>query len=111
MAEDQGIHPDVMNHIVDLHRKISELQLSHHDKSNGGDEPHAIFHQMLEELQKLNANLEKLIPAVEADTKADLKEAGADKAESKSETKEGKNERRRERAGPPGASGEVAPKA
>lgn len=101
MAEsEQGIHPEVMRHIVDLHRKHSELQMQMHDKGGDEGEPHAIFHQMLEELKKLNANLEKLIPAVEADTKADLKEAGADK-------NEGKNERRRERAGAAGASGKA----
>lgn len=105
MAEsEQGIHPEVMRHIVDLHRKHSELQMQMHDK--GDSEEGQVFQEMLAELKQLNANLKELIPAVQADTKADLKEAGADKGESKAETKEGKNERRRERGGKAGVSGE-----
>lgn len=92
MAEsEQGIHPEVMRHIVDLHRKHSELQMQMHDKD--GDESSQVFQEMLAELKTLNANLKELIPAVQADTKADLKEAGADKSEGKNAS------RRRERAG------------
>jgi len=84
MAEqEQGIHPQVMNHIVDLHRKVSELQLKNHDAQN--DEPHAVFQEMLSELKTLNVNLSKLIPAIEADTQTDLKEAGSDKGEAKAD--------------------------
>lgn len=72
--EDKGIHPEVMRHIVDLHRKHSELQMQMHDKGSG--EEHEVFQQMLTELRTLNENLSKLIPAIEADTKADRKEGG-----------------------------------
>lgn len=98
MAEnEQGIHPEVMRHIVDLHRKHSELQMQMHDK--GSEEvPHEVFQQTLVELKTLNENLSKLIPAIEADTKADKNE--------------GKNaNRRRERAGKAGVSGESPPTA
>jgi len=97
MAEsEQGIHPEVMRHIVDLHRKNTELQMQMHDK--GGDS-NEVFQQMLTELQKLNEHLSKLIPAVQADTKADQKEGG----------ESGKP--RRERKSASGSSGANAPQA
>ncbi len=83
MAEsEQGIHPEVMRHIVDLHRKHSDLQMQMHDKDGG--EPHEVFQQMLAELKTLNENLGKLIPAIEADTNADKGEkSGRPKRERK----------------------------
>jgi phage host-nuclease inhibitor protein Gam len=99
MAEDQGIHPEVMRHIVDLHRKHSEMQMQMHDKEGG--EPHEVFQQMLDELKKLNEHLAKMIPAIEADTKAD-----------KGEGKENGNaRRRRERDSPAAVSGKSTPSA
>jgi len=101
MADEQGIHPEVMRHIVDLHRKHSELQMQMHDQG-GEAQPHEVFQQMLAELKTLNEHLSKLIPAVQADTKADLKEAdkGGDSGKP-----------RRERKSPAGAPGETAAEA
>jgi len=97
MAEsEQGIHPEVMRHIVDLHRKNSDLQMQIHDM---GQEPNEVFHQMLAELQKLNEHLSKLTSAMQADTKADQKEGG----------ESGKP--RRERKSASGSSGANAPQA
>lgn len=79
MAEEQGIHPEVMRQLMDLHRKHADLQMQMHDKGEG--ESHEVFQRLLESLDKLNANIEKLIPAIEADVKADLAEAKTDKSE------------------------------
>ena len=98
MAEsEQGIHPEVMRHIVDLHRKHTEMQMQMHDK--GGEDPNEVLHQMLAELQKLNEHLSKLTSAMQADTKADQKEGG----------ESGKP--RRERKSASGSSGANAPQA
>ncbi len=98
MADEQGIHPEVMRQIMDLHRKHSELQMQMHDKGDG--EPHEVFQQLLTVLEKLNANIEKLIQAVGTDAQAD-----------KGETKEGNSGKRRERAGASAASGEASTEA
>jgi hypothetical protein len=98
MAEDQGIHPEVVKHLMDHNRRLSSLELQKHDEGIE-NEPHEVFQQMLAELKTLNENLGKLIPAIEADTKAD-----------KGEGKEGNNaRRRRERDSPATVPGKSPP--
>ena len=80
MAEsesDRGIHPEVMRHIVDLHRKHSELQLAMHDKEEGeysGDELKHLT-QCIDEntaaVKEQTAVVKELLAVMKEDVKAD----------------------------------------
>lgn len=63
-SEDRGIHPEVMRHIVDLHRKHSDLQMQMHDKGQEGDG--GADQALMQAVEKLNTNMERLAQVIEA---------------------------------------------
>ncbi len=74
-SEDRGIHPEVMRHIVDLHRKHAELQLQMHDKD--GDDDGQIEHltKCVDEntaaLKEQTGVLKELLAVMKEDVKTD----------------------------------------
>ena len=65
---ESGIHPVVMQHIVDLHRKHAELQMQMHDKTSEDQDGMQAVHATLTEL---NGLLRELITVMKEDVKAD----------------------------------------
>ncbi len=82
MAEnDSGIHPEVMRHIVDLHRKHSELQMQMHDKDSGDDQE--MLGNLHTAVTELTTVIRELITVVKEDVKADKAVANGERGKRK----------------------------